>query len=140
MVGPPDIGEVIPYWFLWSSEHETGEEAGRKLRPCVVVVTLQTKTDATRVAVLPVTHTPPAPARSAVEIPRAVKAQLGLSAARSWIVCDEFNEFIWPGFDAGKTPAGKPSFGFLPRGVIAAVRAEAASARARGAFKSVPRD
>lgn len=138
--GPPSVGEIIPYWFLWSSEHEAGEESGRKLRPCVVIATLQSKDGATRVAVLPVTHARPEPTRSAVELPAKAKTQLGLSAARSWIICDEFNEFTWPGFDAGKTPAGKPSFGFLPRGVIAAVRAEASAARARGAFKSVPRD
>lgn len=107
--GAPAVGEVIPYWFLWSSEHEAGEESGRKLRPCVVVAVLPTKAGATRVAMLPITHTPPAPERSAVEVPRAVKAQLGLSDARSWVMCDEFNEFTWPGFDAGKTPAGKPS-------------------------------
>jgi len=86
------------------------------------------------------THTRPGAERSAVEVPRSAKTQLGLSAAPSWIMCDEFNEFTWPGFDAGKTPAGKPSFGFLPRGTIAAVRAEALAARARGAFKSVSRD
>lgn len=136
---PPDVGEVIPYWFLWSSEHETGEESGRKLRPCVVVATLAEERG-TRVLVLPMTHTAPGPERSAVEIPRATKAQLGLSAARSWVICDEFNEFIWPGFDVGKTPAGKPAYGFLPRGAIAAIRKEATAARARGAFKSVRRD
>jgi len=75
-----------------------------------------------------------------VEIPRATKAQLGLSAAPSWVMCDEFNEFIWPGFDTGKTPSGSPTFGFLPRGVIAAIRKEAAAARARGTFKTIRRD
>jgi mRNA-degrading endonuclease toxin of MazEF toxin-antitoxin module len=138
--GAPKVGEVIPYRFLWSSEHEAGEESGRKLRPCVVVASLTGKTGETRVAVLPITHSPPAATRSAVELPRPVKALLGLSAARSWIMCDEFNEFTWPALDAGKTPAGKPSFGFLTRGVISSVRHEAAAARARGTFKVVPRD
>ncbi len=138
--GAPHVGEVIPYWFLWSSEHEAGEESGRKLRPCVVVATLQGKMGATRVAVLPVTHTRPRPERSAVEIPRLVKAQLRLDPVRSWVICDEFNEFTWPALDTGRTPAGKPSFGYLPRGLIASIRAEAAAARARGAFKTVSRD
>jgi hypothetical protein len=106
----------------------------------VVVASLQSKTGATRIAVLPITHAPPVSNRSAVEIPRQVKAMLGLSAARSWIMCDEFNEFMWPALDAGRTPAGKPSFGFLTRGLVAVVRAEAAAARARGAFKTVSRD
>ncbi len=136
----PRVGEVIPYWFLWSSEHEVGEDSGRKLRPCVIVAVLQAKSGALRVAVLPMTHTRPGAGRSAVEVPRSAKAQLGLGSAPSWIMCDEFNEFTWPGFDAGKTPAGKPSFGFLSRGTLGAVRAEALAARARGAFKSVSRD
>jgi hypothetical protein len=101
---------------------------------------LATATGATRIVVLPVTHTSPPAARTAVEIPRAVKASLGLDAAPSWIMCDEFNEFAWPGFDMGKTDAGRPSFGFLPRGLITSVRAEVAAARARRAFKTVSRD
>lgn len=137
--GPPVAGEVIPYWFLWCSEHERGEESGRKLRPCVVIAVVRSKTGPTRVAVLPVTHTPPEPDRSAVELPRVVKARLGLDPARSWVMCDEYNEFVWPALDAGKTPAGKPSFGFLPRGVLSAVRDEALAARSRGAFKTVSR-
>jgi len=138
--GAPKVGEVIPYWFLWNSEHEAGEESGRKLRPCVVVASLQMETGATRIAVLPITHSRPAATRSAVEIPSTVKSLLMLSAARSWIICDEFNEFTWPALDAGKTPAGKPSFGFLTRGLIESVRSEAAASRKRGAFKTVSRD
>ena len=138
--GAPKVGEVIPYWFLWRSEHEAGEESGRKPRPCVVVAMFKSETGETRIAVLPVTHTPPDATRSAIEIPPAVKAHLMLDAAPSWIMCDEFNEFDWPGFDVGKTPAGASSFGLLPRGLIDAVRAEAAAARARGAFKTIPRD
>lgn len=140
LADPPVVGEVIPYWFLWHSEHESGEDAGRKLRPCVVIVVLTDDKSETRVAVVPITHAKPSAERSVVEIPPHVKAQLSLSSARSWIMCDEFNEFVWPGFDLGKTPSGKSNFGFLPRGLMAAVRAQAAAAHARGAFKTVSRD
>jgi hypothetical protein len=136
----PEVGEVIPYWFLWSSEHEAGEESGRKLRPCIVVAALRAKTGETRVATVPVTHAEPGVERSAIEIPRAVKARLGLSERRSWIICDEFNEFVWPGFDIGRTPDGQSRYGYLPRGLIAAVREAAVRARERGALKAVPRD
>jgi hypothetical protein len=136
----PQVGEVIPYWFLWHSEHEAGEESGCKLRPCVVAATLSDTKGATRVAVVPVTHRAPTEDRSAVEIPAQVKSQLGLSVAPSWIICDEFNEFVWPGFDLGKTSSGRATFGFLPRGVIAQVRSEAAAARTRGRLKQVSRD
>ncbi|MFM9862929.1 MAG: hypothetical protein ACKVRO_04920 [Micropepsaceae bacterium] len=137
---PPAVGEVIPYWFLWHSEHEAGEESGRKLRPCVVVIALKTDDDKTRISVLPITHVPPNPTRRAVEVPARVKATLGLDDGRSWIVCDEFNEFEWPGFDIGKTPDGFAAFGRLPLGLLNAVRAEVVAARKAGAHKAVPRD
>jgi hypothetical protein len=35
----------------------------------------------------------------AIEIPLKVKQHLGLDTKPSWIVVDEFNEFVWPGFD-----------------------------------------
>lgn len=136
----PQVGEVISYWFLWFSEHEVGEESGRKLRPCVAIATLQNVEGAPRVAVVPITHRLPGPSRDTVEIPPQVKAQMGLSVSRSWIICDEFNEFVWPRFDIGETAGGKPTFGFLPRGLIALVRERVAKARARGALKSISRD
>ena len=132
MKSAPALGEIIPYWFLWLSEHEAGEESGRKLRPCVVLATIEGEGKTLRVAVLPITHSKPPSTRAAIEIPAAVKKRLNLSGAPSRIVCDEFNEFIWPGVDLGKTPRGMPSFGHLPRGVLAAARAAFTEARARG--------
>jgi hypothetical protein len=44
-----------------------------------------------------------------------VKRHLGLDAARSWIVVNEGNEFLWPGYDLRKVPnTDKYEFGFLP--------------------------
>ena len=138
--GAPRVGEVIPFWFLWSSEHEAGEDAGRKLRPCVVVVALLRRGRRTRLLVAPMTHARPGSTRTAILVPSAVKAHLGLDSASSWIMCDEVNEFDWPGWDVGKTPKGTTSYGFLPRGLIAAVRSEVAAAYRRGAFRTVDRD
>ena len=55
--------------------------------------------DQSRVWVVPVTHTPPASADHAIEIPLAIKRHLGLDDARSWIVMTETNTFLWPGPD-----------------------------------------
>lgn len=136
----PRVGEIIPYWFLWRSEHEAGEDAGRKLRPCVVVVALRRQGNGTRVAVVPMTHTLPDATRAAIEVPAQVKAYLGLDERRSWIICDEFNEFDWPGMDLGKAPNGTFSFGLLPRGLLSAIRDEMLAARARGKLHGAARD
>jgi hypothetical protein len=46
--------------------------------------------------VLPITHSLPHSSANAVEIPPATKRRLGLDDARSWIVLDEANRFVWP--------------------------------------------
>jgi hypothetical protein len=52
-----------------------------------------------QVAVVPITHLPHSDPHVAIEIPPAVKKDLGLDEERSWIVVDEFNTFTWPGYD-----------------------------------------
>ena len=50
---------------------------------------------------------------------------LGLDSERSWIICDELNEFIWPGYDLYPVPAGRPGqfdYGFLPPALYDKVR------------------
>ena len=65
--------------------------------------------------VAPITHRPPHDAAAAVEIPRAVKDRLGLDLERSWVVVNEGNKFVWPGFDLRKVPAtDRFDYGFLP--------------------------
>jgi hypothetical protein len=121
----PRPGEVISYSFLWADEHEAGQEEGVKTRPCVVVMSLATAAGNARLIVLPVTHTPPGNGAHAIEIPRATKLRLGLDDARSWIVLNEANRFIWPGPDIRPfdTPQGRTiSYGFLPPGFFRAVR------------------
>ncbi len=72
-------------------------------------------------------------------MPPRVRAHLNLDAARSWIICDEYNEFTWPGVDLDMAPGGGSSYGFAPIALIERVRAELRAARARGAFKPVIR-
>jgi len=62
-----------------------------------------------------VTHRPPDDAAAAVEIPQVVKQRLDLDVERSWVIVNEGNTFVWPGFDLRKVPAtGRFDYGFLP--------------------------
>jgi hypothetical protein len=73
------------------------------------------------VAVVPVTHSPPQRPEEAVEIPPAVKRRLGLDEARSWIVVNEINRFVWPGPDLRPVSSAEPGrfeYGFLPPGLF----------------------
>jgi hypothetical protein len=72
------------------------------------------------VIVLPISHTPPADANFAVEIPALVKRRLGLDDQRSWVVLTEANRFIWPGPDLRPSRPGDSSsvaYGFCVRAV-----------------------
>ena len=113
----PEPGLVIPYAYLWRHEHRKGKEEGRKIRPSVIVLAVQSpKGDAPRVTVAPITHTPPAKDGEAIELPLRVKQALGLDDDRSWIVLDEVNQFAWPGYDIRPVPGSKDRFayGFIP--------------------------
>lgn len=123
----PVPGLVIRYSYLWHSEHLAGREEGQKDRPCAIVAALRPADDPgeTRVLVLPVTHSPPAQAALAVEIPATVKDRLRLDAERSWVVLSEWNEFIWPGPDVRRAPGGDTgsiAYGMLPPGLFAIIR------------------
>jgi hypothetical protein len=121
----PYAGLVIRYSYLWKREQEEGREEGMKDRPCAVVLVVTDEDGEQEVLVLPITHTPPANADDAVEIPPATKKRLGLDADRSWIVITEANEFVWPGPDlrpiSGRD-ASTIAYGPLPPRLFAHVR------------------
>lgn len=113
----PEPGLVIPYAYLWGHEHRKGQDEGRKVRPSVILLAVQSpKGGAPRVTVAPITHTPPAKDGAAIELPPRVKQALGLDDDRSWIVLDEVNQFAWPGYDIRPVPGSKDRFayGFIP--------------------------
>jgi len=126
----PKPAQVIRYAYLWADEHEAGREEGTKDRPVAIVLTLEDVSDSTRVAVLPITHTPPHAATDAIEIPAAIKRHLGLDDDRSWIILDEMNVFAWPGPDLRPVHTGTDTilFGYLPAGFFRTVRDRAAAA------------
>jgi hypothetical protein len=121
----PVPGLVIRYSFLWSHEAKAGSEEGSKDRPCAVLLATTTRNGQQIVTVLPVTHTPPADERLAVEIPTRTKARLGLDDTRSWIVLNEANRFQWPGPDLRPIPGDKDAnvaYGLLPATLYDLVR------------------
>ncbi len=108
---------VVRYAHLWADEAEAGRREGRKDRPCVAVVAAERQGDGrVRVRVVPITHAAKSPERD-VELPGKVKRHLGLDEDASWVVLDEFNEFIWSGPDlrpVSRRAAGVWSYGVLP--------------------------
>jgi hypothetical protein len=96
----------------------------------------------TMVRVVPVTHRPPDDAAAALELPRAVKIHLGLDADRSWIILDEVNEFIWPGFDLRPVSRSGNSiaYGLLPPRLFDNLRSRLHLVWAQGQGRATPRD
>lgn len=120
----PIPGLVVRYAYLWRHEAARGRDEGSKARPCVVVLAVRAHGDDLIVTVAPITHRPPAAASRAVELPTASKRRLGLDAARSWIVTDDLNRFVWPGPDLRPIP-GRPAtfaYGLIPAALYEQVR------------------
>lgn len=129
---PPEVGDVIAYSYLWRREHRIGEQSGRKVRPCVVVVAVRRSgSGAVLVVVAPITSQQPQEHDVAVALPRALKAALKLNAEHSWVICSEVNQFTWPGFDLGFTPQGSRTYGRIPKSLLQRIREEIISSRAR---------
>lgn len=128
----PRPGLVVRYAYLWRSEAARGREDGSKDRPCVVVLAVRAQGRELVVTVAPITHSPPAAAARAVELPAATKRRLRLDAARSWIVTDDLSRFVWPGPDLRPVPSRTDTFayGLLPAALYEQVR-QAVLAHAR---------
>ena len=113
----PEAGLVIRYSYLWLREYREGREEGIKDRPCAIILAVRGNKGETQVLVVPVTHSPPAIAAEALELPPAVKRHLGLDSERSWVVLSESNLFDWPGPDlrrVGDRDDSSVAYGVLP--------------------------
>jgi hypothetical protein len=97
----PVIGLVINFPYLFASEQEEGKAEG-KFRPCTIVSSIKVEGCPTKVMVAPITHSEPKDKRGAVELPDVVAQRIGLD--KSWIICDEANEFDWPSPDMRRVP------------------------------------
>ncbi len=112
----PEQGMVISYSYLWRYEHDNGLEEGRKDRPCVIILATEKKQAGIEVTIVPITHKQPASSEFSLEIPLRVKEYLGLDMDTSWVIINEANQFIWPGFDLRpiRTKNGQQYYGFIP--------------------------
>lgn len=91
----PETGLVISYHYLWSHQHDRGEDAGRKARPACVVVPLTS--DGNSVVLFPLTTKEPEADRLAIKVPETERKRLKLSGrGRSWIILDEANADVLP--------------------------------------------
>jgi hypothetical protein len=118
----PLPGLVVRYSYLWEDEARRGLEEGRKDRPVVIVLAVEEVAGQPVVTVAPITHSPPSDPAIALEIPADTKRRLGLDAARSWVIVNEVNQFVWPGPDLRPTPGGAFAYGFLPPSHFGALR------------------
>ena len=138
----PKPAQVIRYAYLWADEHAAGHEEGRKDRPVALVMTLQAGSNSLKVAVLPITNTPPGQTGDALEIPAVMKRHLGLDDDRSWIIRDELNVFQWPGPDLRPSASADSDtilFGYLPPGFSRIVRDRVAANIRAKKLRQVPR-
>lgn len=120
----PQPGLVISYSYLWNREAQAGEVDGRKDRPCAIVAVVSDENNDKVVVVLPITHSEPNDPKTAVEIPLKVNQRLGLDSDRSWIICSEINQFIWPGPDLRRIHAidDRFDYGFIPPALLKQVQ------------------
>jgi hypothetical protein len=116
MLPEPECGLVISYSYLWRNEYGAGKIEGQKNRPCGIILVVANDDGSKKVTVAPITHATPQNLGVALEIPPKVKQHLGLDGERSWIILDDFNEFLWPGYDLRPIPgkSGKYDYGLLP--------------------------
>jgi len=91
------------------------------------------------VVVAPVTHSEPSPHTDAIQMPASVKRHLGLDEERSWIVVDEVNEFVWPGFDLQPTPGGEVAYGMIPPQLFEQIRRRVLGNARSGRLGRTPR-
>ena len=112
----PEPGLVVHFNYLWSREYDRGRLNARYARPCAIVLSHRRTADGVAVVMLaPITHSEPRAGDRAIEIPAAVKRRLGLDDLRSWVMVDEVNETVWPGFDLQTNAQGQYAYGFIPR-------------------------
>jgi hypothetical protein len=115
--GPPKPGFVIRYLYDWSLPGEVAPPSAEKNRPAVIVLAVMKGAGRILVRVAPITHRPPDDMACAMEIPPLTKTRLGLDGARSWVILDHANEFVWPGPDVRPVPGREPAtiyYGPLP--------------------------
>ena len=121
----PKPGLVVRYDYLWTREAAAGRDQGKE-RPACLVAAADPVASPRFVVILPITHTPPDKGTVGVEIPPKVRQAIGLDDAPSWVIVSEHNVDEWPNGGLAPLP-GRPgvfSYGFIPPGLFAQVKAK----------------
>ena len=137
----PEPGLVISCAYLWHREQAGKRTEGAKDRPCVIVLKVERQDDLVIVTVSPITHRQPSAGAAALELLAAVKRHLGLDSEKSWIVLDEINQFVLPGFDLRPIRGrnGRIDYGLLPPKLFARLVAGIRDVWRKSKGKSVSR-
>jgi hypothetical protein len=117
-----------------------GRDQGKERPACLVAATDSVKSPRF-VVILPITHTPPDKDTVGVEIPPKVRKAIGLDDAPSWVIVSEHNVDEWPNGGLAPLP-GRPgvfSYGFIPPGLFAQVKAKFLELSTRGRSAGVRR-
>ncbi len=121
----PKPGLVIRYDYLWAHEAAAGRDQSKDRPACLVAASDSTATPRF-VVILPITHAAPAGDTVGIEIPPKVRQAIGLDDAPCWVIVSEHNVDEWP--NGGLTPipgrAGVFSYGFIPPGLFAQIKAK----------------
>ena len=136
----PQPGLVIRYDYVWTHEAATGLDQGKDRPACLVAASAPSATPRF-VVLLPITHTAPAGDTVGIEIPRRVRQAIGLDDAPSWVIVSEHNIDEWPNGGLSPLP-GRPgvfSYGFIPPGLFAAIKARFIELAERGRSATVRR-
>jgi hypothetical protein len=136
----PKPGLVIRYDYLWTHEAAEGRDQGKE-RPACLVAATDSVASPRFVVILPITHTPPDKNTVGVEIPEKVRQAIGLDDAPSWVIVSEHNVDEWPNGGLAPVP-GRPgvfTYGFIPPGLFAQVKAKFLELSGRGRSAGVRR-
>lgn len=117
----PVVGLVFPYWYLWGSQANDGEQSGRKPRPALIIAVSPPANGPTSVVVSPFTTVSADLSRLATNeyMEAFPNWGAGLPTFPCWLILNEQNIFIWPGYDLTDNPEpyGKIS-GTVLRGIL----------------------
>ena len=121
----PRPGLVVRYDYLWMREAGSGRIEGKD-RPVCLVAASDSAVTPRYVVLLPITHSPPDIDTVGIEIPYDVRQALGLDDARSWVIVSEHNVDEWPNGGLSPRPGrpGEFSYGFIPPGLFANIKAK----------------
>lgn len=136
----PRPGLVFRYDYLWSREAAAGRDQGKE-RPACLVAAMDSIASPRYVVILPITHTPPDKDTVGVEIPAKVRHAIGLDDVPSWVIVSEHNVDVWPNGGLAPVPgrSGVFSYGFIPPGLFAQVKAKFLEQSGRGRSAGVRR-